>query len=173
MRPHFPHRTELDWGLLPAGRSWIQQDLDRPEACRDCFEATEDQMTIANHVRAMMKGSCFLSVIVACVLAGCSSTPKTYSTVLEGMSRNVLRSYFGEPLRVEPGASGGEVWYYSFSTWQTQPTGSSGVSEEFGERTTYVSAGLEFSKQVEEMPVRISPEGFVVPPLPRGKVLKN
>ena len=115
-----------------------------------------------------------LAAISLCVFAGCATTHETtYSTVLEGMSRNVLRYNFGEPLRIEPGASGGEDWYYRFSSWQTRPTGSSGTSEDFGQATTYVSVGLEFSKQVVELPVHVSAEGFSVPPLPKGKVVKN
>ena len=108
------------------------------------------------------------------VFAGCSTTHESaYSTVLEGMSRNVLRANFGEPLRIEPGASGGEDWYYHFSSLRTQPTGSSGTTDDFGQRTTYVSAELNFSKQVVELPVHVSPDGFVVPPLPNGKVVKD
>jgi hypothetical protein len=108
------------------------------------------------------------------VLAGCSTTHEaTYSTAIEGMPRSVLRADFGEPLRIETRASGGEDWYYRFSSWQSQPTGSSGTSNDFGERTTYVSAGLDFTKQIIESPVHVSSEGFVVPPLPKGKVVKN
>src|SRR4051812_28453757 len=108
-----------------------------------------------------------LAVMSFFVLAGCSTTHETtYSTVLEGMPRSVLRADFGEPLRIEARASGGEDWYYRFSSWQSQPTGSSGTSNDFGERTTYVSAGLDFSKQIIELPVHVSSEGFVVPPLP-------
>jgi hypothetical protein len=108
------------------------------------------------------------------IFAGCATNDETrYSTVLEGMSRNVLRANFGEPLRIEPAAAGGEDWYYRFSSWQTQPTGSSGTNDDFGQPTTYASAGLAFSKQVVELPVHVSAEGFVVPPLPKGKVVKN
>ena len=122
----------------------------------------------------IMKSRCiFLAAISLFIFAGCATRETTYSTVMEGMSRNVLRSNFGEPLRIEPGASGGEDWYYNFSSWQTQPTGSSGTIEDFGERTTYASAGLAFSQQVLELPVHISSEGFVVSPLPKGKVVKK
>jgi hypothetical protein len=108
------------------------------------------------------------------LLAGCASDPKhAYTSVLEGMSRNNLRYYFGEPLRIEPATSGGENWYYRFSSLRSKPVGASGKSEDFGEQTSYVSVGLEFSKQVEELPVHVSVEGFVVPPVPKGKVLKN
>ena len=116
-----------------------------------------------------------LAAVSLFVLAGCTTTHETtYSTVLEGMSRNVLRANFGEPLKIEPGASGGETWYYRFSSWQSsQPTGSSGTRDDFGERSSYASASLTFSKQIAELPVHVSPDGFVVPPLPKGKVVKN
>lgn len=108
------------------------------------------------------------------LLAGCASDPKhTYTSVMEGMSRNNLRYYFGEPLRIEPAAAGGENWYYRFSSLRSKPTGASGKGEDFGEQTSYVSVGMEFSKQVEEFPVHISAEGFVVAPVPKGKVVKN
>jgi outer membrane protein assembly factor BamE (lipoprotein component of BamABCDE complex) len=115
-----------------------------------------------------------LAALSLFVFAGCSSThDKTYATVLEGMSRNVLRANFGEPLRVQPGVAGGEDWYYRFSSWQSQPGGSSGTQNDLGQQTTYVSASVDFSKQVQELPVHVSADGFVVPPLPGGKVVKN
>ena len=124
---------------------------------------------------AIMKTrSLVLAVISLFMFAGCATTHEpAYSTVLEGMTRNVLRFNFGESLRIEPRASGGEDWCYRFSSWQTQPTGSTSTSNEFGERTSSVNAGLNFSKQVVERPVHLSSDGFVVPPLPEGKVVKN
>jgi outer membrane protein assembly factor BamE (lipoprotein component of BamABCDE complex) len=108
------------------------------------------------------------------LLAGCASGPKNaYSSVLAGMSRNNLRFYFGEPVRIVPAASGGEDWYYRFSSWQPQPTGSSGTSEESGQQSSYTSASVTFSKQVQELPVHISSEGFVIEPVPHGKVVKD
>jgi hypothetical protein len=123
----------------------------------------------------IMKINCLvLAAMSWLVFAGCSTTRETaYSTVLGGMPRSVLRANFGKPLRIEPGAAGGEDWYYRFSSWQAQPTGSSGTRDDFGQPTTYVSAGLDFSQQVVELPVHISSDGFVVPPLPKGKVVKN
>jgi hypothetical protein len=51
--------------------------------------------------------------------------------------------------------------------------GESGTIEEFGQQTSYVSAGLAFSRKVVELPVHVSADGFVVPPVPQGKVIKN
>jgi outer membrane protein assembly factor BamE (lipoprotein component of BamABCDE complex) len=109
------------------------------------------------------------------VLAGCASAPgKKYAGVLEGMSRNNLRYYFGEPLRTEPAAGGGENWYYRFSSWNAQPASASGTTiDAAGQRTDYATAGLSFSKNTVELPVHLSADGFVVRPVPDGKVLKN
>jgi hypothetical protein len=115
-----------------------------------------------------------LAAISLCLLAGCATESETSSpTVLAGMSRNDLKFYCGEPLRVESGASGSEDWYYRFSSWQPEPTGEAGTSADFGQQTSYVSGGLQISKQVLELPVHVSAEGFVVPPVPKGKIVKN
>lgn len=119
---------------------------------------------------------CFnlLVLIGWCACAGCATAPPTrYSTVLEGMSRNNLRFYFGEPLRIEPGPSGGENWYYRFSSWHANPTGAAETSDDFGQRTSSASLVVEVSKQIVELPVHLSSDGFVVPPIPHGKVVKN
>ena len=115
-----------------------------------------------------------LAVMSLFLLAGCATGPKTsYSTVLAGMSRNNLRSFFGKPLRIERTASGGEDWYYRFSSVRARPVGASGRTDDFGQQASYASSGLEFSRQVTELPVHVSAEGFVVKPLPKGKVVKN
>jgi hypothetical protein len=138
-----------------------------------------DRITIRPSLRAvkyaaMKTGLIVLSSISLFVVAGCATDrDRTYSSVLEGMTRNVLRYNFGEPLRVEADVAGGEDWYYRFSSWQSQPVGSSGTSQDFGQPSTFASAGLSFSKQVVELPVHLSPDGYVVPPLPKGKVVKN
>jgi hypothetical protein len=108
------------------------------------------------------------------VLAGCASAPETADIALRlGMSRADLRYHFGEPLRIESSASGAKDWYYRFVSWQTHPTGATGTSDDFGERTSYVSVGLEFSRDTEERPIHISSDGYVIEPLPKGKVVRN
>ena len=103
--------------------------------------------------------------------AGCASAPPTSDIAVRlGMSRDDLRFFFGEPLRIERAASGGEDWYYRFVAWKTQPTHASGTTDEFGERTSYASVGLDFSRNTEERAIHVSAEGLVVAPLPAGKV---
>ena len=108
------------------------------------------------------------------LLAGCASTPKTADVAVQsGMSRADLRFYFGEPLRIVPGPWGGEDWYYRFVSLKTRPTGATGVIEEVGDNTSYVSVGLAFSKETEALPIHVSAEGYVISPVPTGKVVKN
>jgi len=119
----------------------------------------------------MKTGNLILAVISLWVLAGCASPPKPAVVPLQlGMSRADLRMYFGEPLRIEPAAGGGENWYYRFVSWKVHPAYETGVSVESGERTSYFSAGLQLGGETEERPVHVSPDGYVIRPLPAGKI---
>ena len=125
--------------------------------------------------RIMKTRYIILAALCLGVCAGCTTTTHepTYASVMEGMSRNNLRFYFGEPLRLEPAAAGGELWYYRFAAWKVHPTSESGTRDDFGEKTAYVSVGLSGAKEIEEHPVHVSADGFVVGPLPEGKVVKK
>ncbi len=115
----------------------------------------------------------FLWAIGLALLAGCITGPETSPIMVRaGMSREKLRDYFGEPLRIEHLPSGGEDWYYHFASWKTQTIEESGVTTTFGDPESYSSAGLSLSKQTDEQAIHISAEGVVVEPLPRGKVVK-
>lgn len=108
------------------------------------------------------------------VLAGCASAPQTSEiSVRTGMSRDDVRRIFGEPLRIVPVALGNEDWYYRFVAWQSRPTQESGISTEFGQVTPYSSSGLEVSKETVELPIHISSGGYVIEPLPKGKVVRQ
>lgn len=105
------------------------------------------------------------------VFGGCATSPKTPDVAVHvGMSRSELKLYFGEPLRTEPAASGGENWYYRFITWKNGPTGSAGTFDDFGDRTSFASAGWSFTRETDEEPIHVSADGFVTDPLPRGKI---
>ncbi len=121
-----------------------------------------------------MNRNLILLAISLLVLAGCASAPEVADIRVQiGMSREDLRAYFGEPLRIEPGTAGGEDWYYRFIGWKARPMGESGSREEFGERTSYVTVGLDFSRPIEERPIHVSPAGYVIAPVPKGKVVKD
>ena len=108
------------------------------------------------------------------MLAGCATSLETTDTLVRlGMSRSDLSLRFGEPIRIEHVASGSEDWYYRFTSWRAYPTSASGTTLDSGQVTSYASAGLEFSQDTEERPVHISANGFVVEPLPDGKIVRN
>lgn len=117
----------------------------------------------------------FLSAAIGLLLlAGCAGETQTAKPPLHsGMSSAALKSRFGEPLRIEPSPAGGEDWYYHFVSWKTQPSGSSETSHEFGQPTSSVTVGLEISRNSEDRPVHVSPEGYVTDPLPEGRIVKN
>jgi len=108
------------------------------------------------------------------LFAGCASDSKPDPNgVRAGMIRSDLIQNFGEPVRMQHLDNGGENWYYPFSAWKKHATSDSGTINDFGERTTSGSVGLEFAKEIEEQPIHISPEGYVIHPLPEGKIVKK
>ena len=159
--------TQRTWSMLkdkPNGilKYWMGYARRKPE---NSGTAEDWPMTRALHFG-------LLSALATLLLVGGCATPKTADVpLLAGMSRNQLRLYFGEPVRIVPGPSGGEDWYYRFTAWKTRPTGVTGTSEEFGEKTSYFGVGLAFSKDAVERPVHLSAEGVVLAPLPAGKII--
>jgi outer membrane protein assembly factor BamE (lipoprotein component of BamABCDE complex) len=108
--------------------------------------------------------------------AGCSTDSEQTDNnirVQAGMSRDDLKLYFGSPLRVEPAATGGENWYYRFSSWNADPEESSGINTDGGTITHYDSKSVTFSKSTDVYPVHLSPLGLVVAPVPDGKIVRN
>jgi hypothetical protein len=111
-----------------------------------------------------------LSVIAVLLPAGCvteSDAPHLYT----GMSRGRLRARFGEPHRVEHAPAGGEDWYYAFSNpFQIQG------SRDHDAQTAAdsASAGISYSvgADPQERPVHLSPEGYVIEPLPSGHLVR-
>jgi hypothetical protein len=92
------------------------------------------------------------------------------------MSRSELKIMYGEPLRIEPNASGGEDWYYHFYSRFKSPSASMNVSSETdfnGNTVSSSSDSYQLGKDTDEEPIHLSPDGYVVQPLPSGKVLKN
>jgi hypothetical protein len=109
------------------------------------------------------------------LLGGCSTTDDeslSESPVRAGMSRDGLKSRYGEPLRIEHTASGGEDWYYRFVS-RKPISEDSATSTDASVTTTTYSATWEPGKTTEERPIHLSPEGFVIEPIPEGKVARN
>ena len=108
------------------------------------------------------------------LIAGCADAPETSENHLRlGLSREQLRARFGEPLRIESHGANGEDWYYRFVSWDRHPTYTEDTSNEFGQRTTTSSVGVQFERADGELPVHLSPDGRVIAPLPEGKVVIN
>jgi len=115
-----------------------------------------------------MKTLFYLSVVAALLLTSCatdSDTPALYV----GMSRDRLKARFGEPHRIEHSPTGGEDWYYSF----TSPPEFVGTTTH-DERNQIDSAGIGISESTgtQERPIHLSPDGYVTKPLPRGHVVR-
>jgi outer membrane protein assembly factor BamE (lipoprotein component of BamABCDE complex) len=121
------------------------------------------------------------NILVACaffLFAGCASPPDNASDVKVrvGMSRSELTIMYGEPLRMESNASGGQDWYYHFySRFKGQAVSATVSSEtDFGGDTVSSSSeSYQLGSDTDEEPIHLSAEGYVVAPLPAGKVLKN
>lgn len=112
---------------------------------------------------------------VVALLGGCATPDDesvSDSAVHTGMSRDRLKSRYGEPLRVEHTASGGEDWYYRFVLRKSIREDVTTSSDALGTTTSY-SATWEPGKIIEERPIHLSPEGFVIEPVPEGKVKRN
>ena len=89
------------------------------------------------------------------------------------MSRDYLRRHFGEPLRIEIAASGGEDWYYRFVSWSNGPTSDTGATYDSGQRLSTVTAGWQITRDSNVQPIHVSSEGYVVEPIPAGKVVQK
>jgi outer membrane protein assembly factor BamE (lipoprotein component of BamABCDE complex) len=127
-----------------------------------------------NPPEATMPKNIILATLCFFAFAGCVFFQKTVDTPVQlGMSRSDLRLHFGEPLRIERTAAGGEDWYYCFVSWRTHPAADAGTSDDFGEKSSYGSVGWQASRYSGEHPIHVSSEGCVVGPLPNGKVLKE
>jgi hypothetical protein len=92
------------------------------------------------------------------------------------MSRTELKIMYGEPLRIEANAAGGQDWYYHFYSRFKGHAVSATVSSETdfqGNTVSSSSESYQLGNDTDEEPIHLSAEGYVVDPLPSGKVLKN
>jgi hypothetical protein len=86
------------------------------------------------------------------------------------MSRDRLKSRFGEPIRVERLPSGGEDWYYSFASWRN-PDIETSVNNDGLSRSASVSVTFSDQNSTQEHPIHVSPDGYVIEPLPVGRII--
>lgn len=115
-----------------------------------------------------------LAVLSLLLLAGCASSPETTPISLRpGMSRDDLKLFYGNPVRIAPGVNGGEDWYYRFTSWNGHPGSESGVTVGNGGVSSYTSASVEISNDTAEEPIHVSSGGYVVEPIPEGKIVRN
>ncbi len=109
-----------------------------------------------------------LVLVAMSVIAGCvtgSDAPSLYV----GMSRDRLRTRFGEPLRVERSAAGGEDWYYPFSG---PPDVQASSYHDIQDQSDSVSVTISDASNTHEGAVHLSPDGYVIEPLPRGHLAR-
>jgi hypothetical protein len=107
-------------------------------------------------------------LIAGAAFEGCV-TESDAPSLFVGMSRDRLRARFGDPLRVEHTADGGEDWYYSFSS-PLEVQASSDHDVVSGSDT--VSVSVSNSTGTRQCPIHIRPEGYVVAPLPSGHIVR-
>ena len=120
-----------------------------------------------------IKYVCFV-ITSLCLFAGCASSPETSDiAVRSGMTSSDLTFFFGEPVRVQPGANGGADWYYRFAVWNSHASSESGVTVDANGVNSYASETLQPSKDTIEEPIHVSSGGYVIEPLPDGKIVRN
>jgi hypothetical protein len=107
--------------------------------------------------------------VTACVSESASERPR----VRVGMSREDLRLYFGQPLRIEPASSGGENWYYSFVSWSSPQVEATRPGDSLDPDISSVSLSVSSSRGEQERPVHLSADGYVTEPIPEGKLVRK
>jgi hypothetical protein len=115
-----------------------------------------------------MKMLFHISVVVALLITSCA-TGSDRPTLFAGLSRDRLKAKFGEPIRIEHLFGGAQDWYYSFSRpLEVQATSDHDVPVD----TESAAIAVTKSSGTQELPVHISPEGFVMEPLPEGHIVR-
>ena len=112
-----------------------------------------------------------LCVLFAVAVAGCVAQEPEPRRVRVGMSRDDLRFYFGEPLRIEAVGSGAEDWFYR-CVLPSEPQVDGAVTQDVVEGSGSVSVSVSTSPGSKgEWPIHLSPEGYVIEPLPEVQIL--
>ncbi len=107
-----------------------------------------------------------LALVATMSFSGCVTESEEPSHIRAGMSRDDLRFFFGEPLRIEQVENGGEVWYYRVVT-PTTPVVDGAAWEGPVPGEGAVAVGVSPTPKVRmEAPIFLSPEGRVIDPVP-------
>lgn len=123
-------------------------------------------------------------MLVALVFSACVSAPVDEDKLCDvpvslGMSRADLRSYFGEPRRIEGATDGGEKWYYTFSSPVEKHVESATTENETTRTPTSTTTKITKTGTYwttggkREEPVFLSTEGVVVDPIPAGRIVRR
>lgn len=115
----------------------------------------------------------FTVALLAALLNACVSDAPDPPRLRVGMSRDDLRACFGPPLRTQPSPSGGEDWFYPFTGWSPPEIGGAATRDMYDPNISTVSVTLSSSHGTHESPVHLSPDGYVLDPLPSGKIVAH
>ncbi len=104
------------------------------------------------------------------LLPGCATEPEPdRPQVRLGMSRDDLRFFFGEPLRVERTDSGEEYWFYRCAA-SIPPQVDGAVWGNPREQAAAVSVTVPTTSEKPEVFIHLSADGHVVDPLPEARI---
>jgi hypothetical protein len=115
----------------------------------------------------------FLFVLLAAAALTACVTDSDRPRVRGGMSRDDLKFYFGKPLRIETVPSGGEDWYYSFAGWSTPQFDATASRDVLDPATSSVSVTASSSTGTRESPIHLSADGYVIEPIPDGRIVRR
>ncbi len=123
-----------------------------------------------------MKALCrfaLFALIATGLLGGCATNweESAKPRLRAGMSRDDVRFFFGNPSRIETLPTGGEDWYYSFAFWTPAQVQSAAEVDPYGGGGVSVAVTAPAKRTVQQCPVHLSPEGFVIEPLPAGELV--
>jgi hypothetical protein len=86
------------------------------------------------------------------------------------MTSDDLQFFYGKPLRIEPDASGGEDWYYTFVSWSKPEVGGTSWHDPAAQSST-VAVDVSSTRTREDLPIHLSKDGYVIEPIPIGKIV--
>ena len=121
-------------------------------------------------IKALCRFALF-ALIATGLLGGCATNweESAKPRLRAGMSRDDVRFFFGNPSRIETLPTGGEDWYYSFSS--PLEVQASSYHDRLSQSDS-VSVTIADSTSTQECPIHLSSEGYVIEPLPTGHIVR-